>query len=133
MPPDAAPGVHGLKGEYFTNTDCAGDPVFVRIDTVINFSLAEYHILPCLLIIIPSGGPEAFWLLIPEHILSVLILMMLSGYILMGRRSLTGQTTGTGHLMLLILIEKGNLYDLKIEYTEQWYNAQGETLGGTSE
>ncbi len=37
VPPDAQPGEHGLKGEYFTNPHLAGKPIFTRVDTLIHF------------------------------------------------------------------------------------------------
>lgn len=36
-PPDAAPGEHGLKGEYFNNMTLSGQPVLVRRDPQVNF------------------------------------------------------------------------------------------------
>ena len=41
IPPDSSPGVHGLKGEYFKNTDFTGEPVMVRIDSVIDFNFGK--------------------------------------------------------------------------------------------
>jgi beta-glucosidase len=37
VPPDAHPGEHGLKGEYFGNMELAGKPALVRIDKQIQF------------------------------------------------------------------------------------------------
>lgn len=37
VPPDAKPGEHGLKAEYFTNKDLAGEPAVTRIDSQVNF------------------------------------------------------------------------------------------------
>ncbi|MEK6572547.1 MAG: glycoside hydrolase family 3 N-terminal domain-containing protein, partial [Bacteroidota bacterium] len=37
MPPDAKPGEHGLRGEYFNNKDLADKPTLVRIDKQIHF------------------------------------------------------------------------------------------------
>ena len=37
VPPNAKPGEHGLRGEYFANKDLSGVPVFVRIDPQIHF------------------------------------------------------------------------------------------------
>lgn len=36
-PPDAAPGQHGLLGEYFNNPGLEGEPVLTRVDPEINF------------------------------------------------------------------------------------------------
>ena len=36
-PPNAQPGEHGLKAEYFTNKDLAGEPAVTRIDPQVNF------------------------------------------------------------------------------------------------
>lgn len=37
VPPDAKPGEHGLKAEYFTNKDLVGNPAVTRIDPQVNF------------------------------------------------------------------------------------------------
>ena len=37
IPPNAKPGEHGLRGEYFNNKDLQGKPDIVRIDKVVNF------------------------------------------------------------------------------------------------
>ena len=39
-PPDAKPGEHGLRGEYFDNLSFAGIPKFVRVDPLISFNWA---------------------------------------------------------------------------------------------
>jgi len=36
-PPEAKPGQHGLKGEYFNNMTLEGEPVLTRIDDMLNF------------------------------------------------------------------------------------------------
>jgi len=40
VPPDAQPGEHGLKGEYFANKNLSGKPIFTRIDKQIHFEWA---------------------------------------------------------------------------------------------
>jgi beta-glucosidase len=40
VPPDAKPGEHGLKGEYFKNMTLSGPPALVRIDNQVNFQWA---------------------------------------------------------------------------------------------
>jgi beta-glucosidase len=37
VPPDAKPGEHGLKGEYFNTMDLTGQPALVRIDRQVHF------------------------------------------------------------------------------------------------
>jgi beta-glucosidase len=37
VPPDAAPGAHGLRAEYFNNMDLSGQPALVRIDRQLHF------------------------------------------------------------------------------------------------
>jgi len=37
VPPDAQPGEHGLRGEYFNTMDLAGPPALVRIDRQVDF------------------------------------------------------------------------------------------------
>jgi len=41
FPPNAKPGEHGLKGEYFTNKDLQGEPTLVRTDENIDFNWWE--------------------------------------------------------------------------------------------
>jgi beta-glucosidase len=36
-PPDAAPDVHGLRGEYFANQNVQGQPVLTRVDPIVGF------------------------------------------------------------------------------------------------
>ncbi len=40
VPPDAKPGEHGLRGEYFKNMTLSGPPALVRIDKQVNFAWA---------------------------------------------------------------------------------------------
>jgi beta-glucosidase len=40
VPPDAKPGEHGLRGEYFKNMTLSGPPALVRIDKQVNFEWA---------------------------------------------------------------------------------------------
>jgi len=40
FPPDAKPGEHGLRGEYFDNRTLSGTPVLVRTDRQVNFEWA---------------------------------------------------------------------------------------------
>jgi beta-glucosidase len=40
LPPDATPGVYGLRGEYFANRGLTGTPALVRRDTSIRFEWA---------------------------------------------------------------------------------------------
>jgi len=37
VPPDAKPGEHGLRGEYFNNMELSGQPALVRVDRQIDF------------------------------------------------------------------------------------------------
>lgn len=37
IPPNARPGEHGLRGEYYANKDLRGTPVFTRIDKQLHF------------------------------------------------------------------------------------------------
>ncbi|MBI4232649.1 glycoside hydrolase family 3 C-terminal domain-containing protein [Candidatus Peregrinibacteria bacterium] len=41
IPPDADDDEHGLKGEYFNNTDLSGEPAFTRTDRFIDFNWGE--------------------------------------------------------------------------------------------
>ncbi|HEY8241403.1 MAG TPA: glucoamylase family protein [Kiritimatiellia bacterium] len=40
-PPDGAPGEHGLLAEYYDNTDLHGDPVFTRIEPLVDLNWGD--------------------------------------------------------------------------------------------
>ena len=46
IPSGGKPGEHGLKGEYFTNTACSGEPLLTRVDPVIDFKFGKSAPVP---------------------------------------------------------------------------------------
>lgn len=40
-PPDAKPGEHGLRGEYFDNMNLEGTPKLVRVDAIVDFNWGQ--------------------------------------------------------------------------------------------
>jgi beta-glucosidase len=125
VPPDAKPGEHGLRGEYFSNTDLSGQPVLARIDPVIDFNFGR-------------GAPDP---LLPVDYYSVrwtgkFIAPVSGSYFIGGDfddairlyfdgTKIIDKTLNRNRSSEAVKIdlEAGRLYDLRIEYTEQWYNA----------
>jgi len=120
VPPDAAPGVHGLKGEYFNNKDLSGEPALVRVDGPIDFDWAMGA--PD-----PKIDPEAFsvrWTgkLIPDKTQDYLlglttddgVRLYLDGRLVLDRWVQRSATTD----YLPLRLEAGRAYDLRIEYYE---------------
>jgi len=120
VPPDARPGEHGLKGEYFKNRDLRGSPDIVRVDKGINFEWA-------------IGSPDST--ILPDHF-SVRwtgklvptesgtytlgfssddgVRFYLDGKLLIDRWFDRGATLD----VVTAKLEAGHAYDLKIEYYE---------------
>ena len=125
VPAKGKPGEHGLTGEYFSNTDFSGEPVFVRNDAVIDFNFGK-------------GSPDPK---IPIDYFSIrwtgkFIGPVTGSYYIGGefddviRLSIDGKTIidrpnnrNKSSDVVKIEIEKGKQYDIKIEYVEQWYTA----------
>jgi beta-glucosidase len=120
FPPNARPGEHGLKGEYFTNKDLSGTPVFTRIDKKIHFEWA-------------MGSPDAA---IPPNHFSVRwtgkIVPATTGIYTLGASTDDGvRLTIDGKLLInswfdrgatldavTLTLEAGRQYDIRIEYYE---------------
>ena len=131
IPAGGNPGEHGLKGEYFSNTDCSGEPVLTRLDTVINFKFGKgapaagipatyYSIRWTGGFIAPCSGPyyiggefdDAIKLYINDKLLT--------------DRTLNRNKSSD---VAKIEVEEGMKYDLCLEYTQQWYNAEVKLWG----
>jgi beta-glucosidase len=120
FPPNARPGEHGLKGEYFTNKDLSGTPVFTRIDKQIHFEWA-------------MGSPDAA---IPPDHFSIRwtgkIVPATTGIYTLGASTDDGvRLTIDGKLLInswfdrgatldavTLTLEAGKQYDIRIEYYE---------------
>jgi len=116
-------GEHGLKGEYFKQVDCQGEPAFVRIDPVIDFNFGKNAPVPEL----PKDYFSVRW--------TGKLIAPVSGSYYIG-----GEFDDAIHLYIndikvidrtnnrntssdavKIELEKGKQYDLILEYNEQWY------------
>ncbi|OGU26779.1 MAG: hypothetical protein A2X66_02485 [Ignavibacteria bacterium GWA2_54_16] len=120
VPPNAGPGEHGLRAEYFKNKDLQGAPAVVRVDKQINFEWA-------------MGTPDST--IPPEHFSARWTGKLVpaeSGTYTLGFSSDDGvRLTLDGKLLIdswfdrgatldaiTIKLEAGRVYDLKIEYYE---------------
>jgi beta-glucosidase len=120
VPPDAKPGEHGMRGEYFANRGLSGNPTFVRTDAQINFEWAMGSPDPR----IPPDEFSVRWTgkLVPKE--SGLyrfgastddgLRLYLDGKLLIDSWYDRGATLDVVELRL----EAGRAYDLKIEYYE---------------
>jgi beta-glucosidase len=120
VPPEAKPGEHGLRGEYFANRSLGGTPAFVRRDTSILFEWAMGSPDPSL----PRDGFSIRWTgalrpdVTGEYSLGAAtddgVRVWLDGKLLIDswyeRGALLDRVT--------MRLEAGKSYDLKIEYYE---------------
>jgi len=120
IPPDAAPGVHGLKAEYFNNKDLSGQPVFVRVEGPIKFDWGMKAPDPRI-------NPEGFsvrWTgkLVPTATQDYLLglttddgaRLYVDGKLILDRWIERSATTDYATLRL----EAGRPYDIRLEYYE---------------
>lgn len=123
IPADGKPGEHGLKGEYFKQLDCVGEPVLVRVDSLLNFNFGKGSPIPEM----PKDYFSIRWT-------GKLIAPVSGDYYIGGEfddairlyidgKKIIDRTNNrnTSSDAVKIEIEKGKQYDLKIEYNEQWY------------
>lgn len=120
VPPNAKPGEHGLRAEYFKNKDLQGSPAVVRVDKQINFEWA-------------MGAPDST--IAPEHFSARWMGKLVpkkSGTYTLGFSSDDGvRLTLDGKLLIdswfdrgatldvvKLKLEAGRSYDLRIEYYE---------------
>jgi len=131
MPDGGKPGEHGLKGEYFKNTACSGEPVLTRIDPVIDFNFGRNAPAPGIpatyfsvrwtgSFIAPSSGPYYIGGEFDDA-----IRLYINGRLLIDRtlnRNKSSEVTK-------IEVEAGKKYDLRLEYIQQWYHAEVKLWG----
>jgi beta-glucosidase len=120
LPPDAKPGEHGLRGEYFANRTLTGTPAFVRRDTSILFEWAMGSPDPAL----PRDGFSIRWTgrLTPdvsgEYALGAAtddgVRLWLDGKLLIDSWYERGALLDR----VAVTLQAGRSYDLKIEYYE---------------
>ena len=131
IPAGGKPGEHGLKGEYFNNTACSGDPVLTRIDPVIDFNFGRNAPAPGIpatyfsvrwtgSFMAPASGPYYIGGEFDDA-----IRLYINGRLLLDRtlnRNKSSEVTK-------IEVEAGKKYDLRLEYTQQWYHAEVKLWG----
>lgn len=131
IPAGAKSGEHGLKGEYFNNVDCSGEPVLTRIDPIIDFKFGKTAPIPNLPatyysirwtgdFVAPSTGTYFIGGEFDDA-----IKMYLNGKLLIDRTLNRNKSSEVAK----IEIEAGKKYALKLEYTQQWYNAEVKLSG----
>ena len=131
VPAGGKPGEHGLKGEYFKGVDCSGEPVLTRIDSIIDFKFGRsapiaglpatyYSIRWTGEFIAPCTGPYYIGGQFDDA-----IKLTVNGRLLIDRTINRNKSSEVAK----IEVEKGKKYDLKLEYTQQWYNAEVKLWG----
>jgi beta-glucosidase len=126
IPPDAKSGEHGLLGEYFNNTALTGDPVFSRIDPVIDFDYGRgspdtlipvdyYSVRWTGQFIAPVSGPYYIGGAFDDA-----IRLFFNNKLIIDRTLNRNQNSEVAKVEL----EKGQHYDLRIEFTEHWYKSK---------
>jgi beta-glucosidase len=126
VPPNAKAGEHGLLGEYFNNTDFSGDPVFSRIDPVIDFDYGRgspdsliqvdyYSIRWTGQFIAPVSGPYYIGGAFDDA-----IRLYFDKKLIIDKTLNRNQNSEVAKVEL----EKGKHYDLRIEFTEHWYKSK---------
>jgi beta-glucosidase len=131
LPPDAKPGEHGLRGEYFSNTEFSGEPFLVRTDSVINFNFGRsfavkgmpidyYSIRWTGSFIAPVSGPYFIGGDFDDA-----IRLYIDGKKIIDK-TLSRNTSSDA---VKIEVEAGRKYELRLEFIEQWHTASVK-LGG---
>lgn len=131
IPAGEKSGEHGLKGEYFANVNFSGKPALTRIDPVIDFKFgktAPVSNLPATYYSIRWTGdfvaPHTGAYFIGGEFDDA-IKLYLNGKLLIDRTLNRNKSSDVAK----IEIEAGKKYSLKLEYTQQWYNAEVKLSG----
>ncbi len=131
LPPNAEPGEHGLRGEYFNNTSFSGQPVLVRVDSVLNFDWgrgaphAEVHADTFSVrwtgqFVAPVSGPYYLGAVFDD-----VVRLVLDGQMLMDKRNNRNKSSD----FRVVNLQAGRKYDLRIEYCEHWYKSAMQLCG----
>ncbi|MCK5104039.1 MAG: glycoside hydrolase family 3 C-terminal domain-containing protein, partial [Cyclobacteriaceae bacterium] len=131
VPPNAKSGEHGLKGEYFNNTDCSGEPVFSRIDPVIDFDYGRgspgeriqnnyFSIHWTGQFIAPVSGPYYIGGAFDDA-----IKLYFDGKLIIDKTKNRNQSS----TVYKVELEKGKHYDLRIDFTQYWYKGKMKLWG----
>ncbi|MEN8186323.1 MAG: glycoside hydrolase family 3 C-terminal domain-containing protein [Bacteroidota bacterium] len=126
MPPNAKPGEHGLKAEFFNNEHVAGKPVVTRIDKKIDFDWGQKS--PDVKIQVDrfsvrwTGkliGPKTGRIEIGVHSNDGSYLYI-DNKLVVNNWGMHGPHTKS----VIIDVEKGKEYDIKVEFVEMGNNAK---------
>ena len=131
IPAGGKPGEHGLKGEYFKGVDCSGETVLTRVDSIIDFKFGKsapiaglpatyYSIRWSGEFIAPCSGPYYIGGQFDDA-----IKLYVNGQLLIDRTLNRNKSSEVAK----IEVELGKHYDLRLEYTQQWYNAEVRLWG----
>jgi beta-glucosidase len=131
VPPDAKSGEQGLLGEYFNNTDCSDDPVFSRIDSVIDFDYSRGSPDPQIQndyfsvrwtgqFIAPISGPYYIGGAFDDA-----IRFYFDNELIIDKTLNRNQNSEA----VKVELEKGTHYDLRIDFTEHWYKSKMKLWG----
>jgi beta-glucosidase len=131
IPDGGKPGEHGLKGEYFKGVDCSGEPVLTRVDSIIDFKFGKnapvsglpatyYSIRWTGEFIAPCSGPYYIGGQFDDA-----IKLYVNGQLLIDRTLNRNKSSEVAK----IEVEKGRRYAIRLEYTQQWYNAEVKLWG----
>jgi beta-glucosidase len=131
VPPNAKSGEHGLLGEYFNNTDCSGDPVFSRIDSILDFDYSRgspdtqiqndyYSVRWSGQFIAPVSGSYYIGGAFDDA-----IRLYFDNKLIIDKTLNRNQNSEA----VKVELEKGKYYDLRIDFTEHWYKSKMKLWG----
>ena len=131
LPPDAKSGEHGLLGEYFNNTEFSGEPVLVRIDSLIDFNYSKgspddnipndyFSVRWTGQFIAPVSGPYYIGGEFDDA-----IRLYFDGELIIDKTKNRNQSSAVTKVDL----RKGKHYDIRIEFTEHWYKSKMKLWG----
>ncbi len=124
-------GDNGLLGEYFDNTTCSGDPVFTRVDSVLDFDFGlaspdnrlennYYSVRWTGKFKAPVSGPYYIGGEFDDA-----IRLYFDGRLIIDKTKNRNMSSAVAKVEL----DKGKYYDLKIEFTEHWYKSKLKLWG----
>ena len=131
IPDNGKPGDHGLKGEYFNNTEFKGEPVLVRTDSVIDFKWGKRSPF--------SGMPSTYYSIRwTGHFIAPVsgsyfiggefddaIRLYIDGTKILDRTNNRNQSSDA----VKIEVVAGKQYELRIDYIQQWHTASIKLWG----
>ncbi len=131
VPPGASSGEHGLLGEYFNNTDCSGDPVLTRIDSVIDFDYSRgspgdqiqndyFSVRWTGRFKAPVSGPYYIGGAFDDA-----IRFYFDNKLIIDKTLNRNQNSEA----VSVELEEGEYYNIRIEFTEHWYKSKIKLWG----